>query len=91
METEFIYETDLSAFAQAAAAGVQVPVSVASDGTQEVSSEEIQVHSSEVHTQEVLTGTDASGVCGLCKLIITALIVVRKNYYCTLHIANNWH
>lgn len=64
METEFIYETDLSAFAQAAAAGVQVqvPVSVASDGTHEVSSEEIQVHSSEVHTQQVITDTDASGM-----------------------------
>ncbi|ODN04958.1 Protein lin-52 [Orchesella cincta] len=65
METEFIYETDLSAFAQAAAAGVQVqvPVSVG-DGEEvhhEVTEGEMQVHSEEVATtQHIMTEAEAA-------------------------------
>lgn len=63
METEFIYETDLSAFAQAAAAGVQVPVSLSEDGTfhhhdpHATTGDEL-----EVETQQVtLTDAEAAG------------------------------
>jgi len=58
METEFIYETDLSAFAQAAASGVQVqvPVSVDEEGHHEIAEGEMQVHSEEITTtQQVMT------------------------------------
>lgn len=74
METEFIYEADLSTFAQAPADGaqtVEVPATIGGEG-QHDDNGEIQVQSEEVESQEVIADPEATGT--LCAFTCFRLI-----------------